>query len=157
MGYRILASGANLAGLGARVFSISSFPLGPGVFDHSKPFLTDITFGFAFSASPHYHYEVRIPGDSALAPGTPPFAGPGRWYVICSTTPPGGAWPNGSTRVSLYTDDSTASRSQTGTMTKSATGKTVYRANDLLMYIPDAALGNPACTVAYMAHWDVDF
>jgi len=141
MARRVLASGTTLQGRNARAFSLAPHPNDP-----STPVLTDITANFAFSNTAHYHYEVDYPPATLTA----------SYYVLCSTTPPpDGTWPHGYSKVQAYTDDVSASLKSVGTMKESGGGKTVYRANNLLLLIPDAALTPPVVVVDLP--WQVDF
>lgn len=155
MARRIHATGVTLQNNGARVFSVA---MGAG----GTPMLTDITAAFAFANVLHYHYEVGDVGslgEMFTVPGPPAPAGlaavgGGSFWVPCSTNPPGPMiWPNGSTKIELTTHNRQLSGRNTGTMKHSAAGSRVYRANDLLMWIPAAySAGNSTPTI-----WDVDF
>ena len=132
------------------------------------PQLIDITLGFAWAGTPHYFYEIGDVGSLgeafALPVGVaPPLGsanvGGGTYWVPTSTNPPGvGVWPNGAQTVQLVTDDSQASGRHTGTMRRSNAGAQVYRATDIVIWIPTAAIGPGAALGAPTPMiWRVDF
>jgi hypothetical protein len=149
MPLRVLASGTTLHNNGARIFSVAAHNQDPSI-----AVLTDITVGFRFSGQYHYHYEIDLPQSANVLrnPGNS-----GAYYVLCSTSPPNrGVWPNGYTKVSVYTDDIRTSVDRVGTMIKSEAEKTVYKAKDLLVWIPNTVLRRHDVE-CQRSTWTVDF
>src|SRR5262245_57151049 len=127
MARKLVASGVAIVAAGGYVCQVTSFM--------GSTLLYDITATFPASAVPHTHYEI---GDqnkigAVFVGGTPPA---GSLWVITSTHPPGPTvWPNGSRQIQLCTHNRHLSVKQTGTMRKTAAGKSVYTAQDILFWI----------------------
>lgn len=154
---RLIASGQEILAKGGQLVKITAGNAGPTV--------TPVTFipdGFGrqvynpavtLNGNPHSHYEI---GDwSAIGVNTGP-AGGSLW-VLTSSTPPGThIWPDGYKQITLTTPDPETS-SNTGTMQKTATGKTVYIAQNLLYWIPATAFAGAAPLATTNTTWDADF
>ena len=155
MGRRIIAIGTHVGAAGARVFSVGMH-LGT-IFLAENP-------GFAWATQPHHFYEVADVGDYreqfAVFYGNIPLGsqwpGGGTYWVPCSSHPPGlGVWPHGYAMVELTTRNPQAGGY--GTMRVSGGGARVYRAADLLIWIPTAALGVGNIPLPTLSEWTVDF
>ncbi len=148
MARRLIASGNAIVAAGGLVYDVNSGPAGL--------VLVDITHIFPASPTPHTYYEIGDEDDiGAVFAG--PVPGAGSLWVLTTTTPPApGVWPHGAQRIVLVTANAHTSVKQVGTMKKSNVGKAVYIAQDVLFWIPAAALVGalPAPTNTV---WDVDF
>ena len=144
---------------GCRVFDVGA---GAG-----GPLLTEITPFPWHPTIPHHFYEIGNVGtlDETLAIGTPvllgiAFAGGGSYWVPTSRNPPSAlVWPNGYTSIELCTNNRQLNGKNTGTMKRSTSGQRVYRATDLLIWVPSAALVAGAGTLGVPTPtiWDIDF
>ena len=160
MSRRLHVTGVAVGAAGGRVFTVASMG---GI-----PQLTDITAAFAWAPGPvlHYFYEIGdvTDLDETFAVGGPPppvrsaLPGGGTYWVPCSTHPPGpGIWPNGATKIDLTTTDRQRSGKNTGNMKTSNAGRRVWRATDLVIWIPLVALAPGGLGVPSNTTWTVDF
>ena len=169
MARKIVATGFAVAAAGGRVFElylgidpVTGYPM-TGI-----PHLIE-NAGFAWAAVAHTFYEVGdvgfideniVTAFGAAVPLGSTQVGGGTFWVPTSTHPPGlGIWPNGATRIELTTTDRQMRGSRTGYIKKARNGNRVYRAEDLVIWIPTAALVAPPAGlgVPTQSIWNIDF